>query len=919
MPKILILHDPSGICKKEKIDLRVGTNLLDFIINKYGDHGFYTPTEIYKDRYHADNLIKSSECSFDKININLRDGDFYIIVHRPQGGNPLDSLKTGLGSLLFDPTGTFFATSIAYGGLQLQTQLIQSLFPTPDSPETPRQSDTDNNAVSAQSNKIRLLDRIPDNYGNMRVYPDLIAQPYSFFQANDLFLVEFFCIGRGSYDISEIKSAETLISDITGSTATIYQPNTRPSTVLNVRTSNAVDGQILHGTNENFVDLDNIDVTFDDLNSFYSLDDGFNSFFDLSNGDNFTMTGATDDGDIVVGSSDMSFSGNDITGATNAFLNLIPIGSQITITGSVSNNITTIVTAKPDNQTLTVSASLTTESNTSATVTQNINNDGSWTFNNVVRTVEAPSPLVYRYTVDVSENLHYTASGQLINVTSIVSDLNKINEAGFFNIPLDVDEVWIDLQFLRGLISKDEGTVRVDFDITLERVSNSSTELTQVNVIAQTRSSYSETFIIIPNFPGEEYRCKIARTSDSEDGDSDESQWTRLAGVKYITVPDFGDITTLLVETKKTTQATRSQERKINMIAERKLGTWTRSGTTFTAPTATSRMADAIVNILTDPFSGNKSITEIDLVSLYDIQDSLDNDPIYGDKLGRFCYSFGDRTVSAYSEALTCANTCRVVMYREGSQIRFKRDELKPFISTLFNTRNKKPDSETKTINVFKKNDFDGIELEFLKENGESGIIFFPENQSAAYPNKINAAGTRNYEQAWNRANYEFRRLKFKRSSIGTTVTSEGLLVELTDRISNAEGTAIESQNGEIKSFSGLTILTNDKIIINDSNENYVILRNEDGTVSEQIEITSIVDDEYGFILDSLPDFALYIRGYKDYQVGILYNILVFNSKNVQEYSIDLIQPQSDGYVKLQMSNYDSRIYLPDTTTPTAE
>jgi hypothetical protein len=843
MPNILIIHDPAGVGRKEKRYLPEGNNLLEFLIKTYGR--FHVPTKIYKKKWHEDNEI---EQSYENLNVKLSENDFYIIVHRPQGGG--GGIFGGAVSSLW--SGITFAHEwpVMPFGLSGDAQLLFSplsalnnLIPTPDSPEAQRQQDTDNNAVSGQTNKIRLLQRIPDNYGRMRIYPDLIAQPYFYFENNNRFLVEYFGVGRGSYAISELKDSETLISDIIGSSATVYEPETRPSTVLNVRESNAVDGQELYGTNNKFVDITSVTVDFNAADSFQSTDDSFESFFDLIDGDSITLTNASNGDDIE--------------------------------------------------------------------------NNGTYTFSNVTRSSQGGDPEVFLYTVYVDETLDYDVSTGELGGVGISSTEGASSEIGYFNVPLEPDEVWVDIQFLRGLMKADGNPLRIDFDITLQRVSDDSTEVTRVSVTSQTRSAYSETFVVVPDHPGEEYRCKVARVSDHEDDDLDVSQWTRLAGVEYVTVDDFGDITTILVETRQTAQAVRAKQRKFNCIAERKLGTWTGTGTTFTSAAATSRMADALVNILTDPSCGNKSISEIDLTSLYEIQDRLDDDDIYDDKLGRFCYSFGDASVSVYSEAVTCANACRVVMYREGSMIKFKRDEAKPIRTTLFNVRNKAPDSETKSINLFTPTDNDGIELDYITEEGESGIIYFPEDQSASNPHKITGAGIRNYEQAWNRAYYEYQRLIYKRISVSTTVTSEGLLCELTDRVANVDGTNIASQSGEIKDYDGLTIYTHDKITFDSENTNLVILRNTNGAVNDAIEITAIEGNEYGFVLSESPSITLAKRGANGIQVGTLYIVVTDNNSGAVDYMVEKIIPKNDGYVDLELSNYSPEIYTPDTTEPT--
>jgi hypothetical protein len=554
-------------------------------------------------------------------------------------------------------------------------------------------------------------------------------------------------------------------------------------------------------------------------------------------------------------------------------------------------------------------------------------NDGTYTFDGWVRT-GLPGSVVG--TVTVLESTFVTETPASWFTVSAVT--TSINTAGPFPVPGGTEFVWFDLLFDRGVGDRTSGTmatITINFDLILERLdapggSVIGTETHAYSVIGATIDQIFRTVKIIPNFPGDPYQAKVTRTSNTtEDANYlDSSKWGRLAGVDDLGGINFGNITSVLVTTKATQQAVKSQERKFNAVVTRKLRSYD-TGTNLITPTltATTKMADAMLEHLTDDFLGNKPTAEIDLDGLYEIQDALDTDATYGDKLGRFSYSLSDRQVSVGDELVTISNAARCFTYRDGNVFRFGREEAKEFRTTTFNGRVKKPNSEKKNRKLQKPNDFDGVELQWVPEDSnDAQVLIFPEGGSPENPLKINAAGIRVYEQAWNRANVEFLKLKYVRESVETIVNKRGLLVILNDRIGNVDGTNVQAQGGELVGFSGQTIETSDPIDFKGGGTGFAIITDESGEPSEAIAATPRGDGINGFILATPLTFTPILRGDSDYQIASLYNFFIdSDDKTAKDYTIQKISPRDDGYVSISMSNYAVEIFAPDTETPTAQ
>lgn len=84
-----------------------------------------------------------------------------------------------------------------------------------------------NNELAQRSNQARLNGRIPDIFGRVRSYPDLIAQPYTYFDDATGKEIEYclMVIGRGYYQIKDCRDGTTEVSGIDGVSVSIYDPD----------------------------------------------------------------------------------------------------------------------------------------------------------------------------------------------------------------------------------------------------------------------------------------------------------------------------------------------------------------------------------------------------------------------------------------------------------------------------------------------------------------------------------------------------------------------------------------------------------------------------------------------------------------------------------------------------------------------
>jgi hypothetical protein len=216
-------------------------------------------------------------------------GPFYVVVF------PGAFLAPFAGQIIFSVFLFVAAAMLAPSAPPAPTQRNQS----PPSP---------NNELAERVNRARLNGRIPDIFGTVRATPDLIAPPYKIFENNSEVEYSYMCIGRGWYDIDDVRDGDTLCVNIPGTTVQIYEPFTSPNSgdapqlaigtprtipVLRTKRSNSVSGQVLRPPNETVFEGAG-DVRFSSPNTI-ELPAGsprdFTTFF--VSGDVIEVTGAT--------------------------------------------------------------------------------------------------------------------------------------------------------------------------------------------------------------------------------------------------------------------------------------------------------------------------------------------------------------------------------------------------------------------------------------------------------------------------------------------------------------------------------------------------------------------------------------------------------------------------------------------------
>lgn len=468
---------------------------------------------------------------------------------------------------------------------------------------------------------------------------------------------------------------------------------------------------------------------------------------------------------------------------------------------------------------------------------------------------------------------------------------------------------------------KDNGKTQTKFDVVVEleftpvdasgnTIGAAETFQTTVFGSQTSRSERASTLFATPTIGGRgSIRARRVTNTDVKFSGTvvDEIKWRDLYALSLPNSTDFGNVTTVWSKTLATSGALSVKSRKLNMKVTRKIPTRI-SGTTFTAPVATDRVDDIFVAISTDKYIGNRSLEELDLDNIYDTVQEIET--YFGsEKAVSFGYTFDKENMSYEETAAAVAASCFCTAYRQGSSIRLSFEKETPDSFVLFNHRNKLPNSETRTVSFGNKNDNDGVELEYI--NPVDGVIetyYVPIDQSAVNPKKIETIGIKSKLLAHFHAWREYNKILKQNEIVEFQATQEADILVLNDRILVADNTRTGTQDGEVESYSNLTITTSQPMIIDVDKTYYMFLQHIDGTV-ESIQVANFTS-EYEAVLSNAPkqDLSLDVDNY----ARATYLLVESTQTSRGAFLLTEKTPQGNMTNVIRAVNYDDAFYAND-------
>lgn len=344
---------------------------------------------------------------------------------------------------------------------------------------------------------------------------------------------------------------------------------------------------------------------------------------------------------------------------------------------------------------------------------------------------------------------------------------------------------------------------------------------------------------------------------------------------------------------------------ELNLPVTRKLYSY-RDGIQSAERIPTSNFADIIINMALDPFIGRFDISEIDVQSLYEVSDEIE--AYFGTpKACEFNYTFDNKNSSYQEMAFAVAEAVFCTARRENGKHFFTFEKETPNSLILFNHRNIKPESLTKTNLFGAPDEYEGIEFKWRDATDDyaEAVIKLPHDGLANYKT-IESNGVTNAIQAHFLAHRAWNKMQFNRKTIEFTAYGEADLVTRNDRIAIVDDVFKMLGSGEVEAQNN-TVLTLDNPINLEAGESYVIhLQLKDGSV----DVINIVNqlDENQVELARIPLMPLVI----DKVVNATYSITKVSDQESEAYLIQEKSPSATFETGVSAIKYDTRYYSND-------
>ncbi len=799
-----------------------------------------------------------------------------------------------------------------------------------------RQQESPNNALSNRENQVRLGQRVEDIYGKVRSIPSLMMPTYQKYVRNQKFEYGYYCIGRGYYDITDLRDGDTLISEITGASAAVYEPFTSPNSgdapviqigdeiidpILNVVRSNSVDGITLKAPNE--LVLPNV------ANYVFTKDPTGDTIAQQANAIPNVNTIAEEGQTVIVSmdpynlppvSATFEFYSNSITdiGATSPFIDFY-VGDEITITFTETETESgpwPITDKLSNNQILVSGIDFGTFVEVASITKQAMDFSGSYTIQDVG---DGSIKL---------EETEFTSTSPLISAeVSITPALSGFTD--WATLPsASRTEVWVNVIAQNGLY-RDNGAksiASVSYEIEIEQLNSDLTPAGIVETITGTLSGASadevaDTVERVTAWVGPA-RVRMRRTSDLDLGFAgtviDEIKFGDLYSVAPVVQEDFGNKTTVHTITKATSRATALKTRQLRCLAARKLPTF--NGTTFSGAfdadgrhvsgtiSATSKIVDIIAAVAVDPKIGRREIAEIDMAQIWGVQQLLD---AWHAETGQYNYTLDSDNLSFEETIIQIANAAFCTAYRQNGKIRLSLDRLQPTSTALFTHRNKPPNSETITRNFANDAEYDGVDFVYVDpDSDQSETIILPLDGNYTKLRKFELPGVRSFAQAWLRANREYYKLKGLRLQIETSTTMDARFAVPNSRVDIVDNTRFKSFDGEVIKQEGMLLTLSQKVEFVPEQNHSILLMKRNGTM-QSIPVTPGPENNQ-VVLSMLPSEAI-VTEYGPDGVRTIFSFAADLKREAQAWLLQEIDVTDGQYATLKAVNYSPDYYQADS------
>lgn len=791
--------------------------------------------------------------------------------------------------------------------------------------EDNRTTKSPNNQLGARDNQVRVLERVEDIFGRVKSIPSLMMPTYFKYVNHRQVEHGYYCIGRGYYDVSELRDGDTLLSDFTRTSAAVYAPFTSPGhgtpqlqigapitdPVLTAQRNEQVDGIVLQPLNklqiigEQTWDLDGTTGRITQKTGFPGIGTIAEPGIDL------VFTGVTG-GYAPPTAQTFVYDG---TAITSSFFTSLSVGGTFQVTdtdpsgGSPTWTTFTVVT-KPAANMATVSP--------------------AWSFGSISGWARVPRPPV-TFTAEIQSagemfvivsGASFPTSEEVRATVTVLNGQESEWTTWMTSNNATATAAWMNVTALGGLY-KDDGKGQVPITIAhqfeIRRLDGSDTRVVNSSLTGQGNDMRAETVeFALPWVGGFQVRARRTTPYDSgfQGAVVDEIKWSDLYAVSAVDRENFGNKTTVQTVMYATPRATASRTRQLNCWAFRKLPTF--DGSTWSGAfdadgrhvsgtiSPTARASDIIGAMVTDRRIGNRPISDADMRQIHATQMQIE---AWRPDCGEFNFTFDSKDSSLEDMIGTVARAVFCTAFRQAGKIRlfFDRPQSQP--QTLFSHRNKRPNAETFTRSFRNDSDYDGVDLTYRDRlSSQAEKIRLPLDGSARHYKTIDMLGVTSYEAAWMHANRQYNQLLNQRIVVDTEVTQIGRLVTPGSLVDIVDNTRFQSYDGNVIGQDGLTLKLSQPVDVEPTSD--IVLMRRDGSV-ESIPVTAGAD-RFHVVLARYPAQPLVTQLTADGGEPTEFSVASNDRRKAQTMLVKEVSRSDGEYVKITAVNYSDAYYAAD-------
>lgn len=812
---------------------------MTFVIGSLPDG---VPFQIYRDTIAEENNITED---FEA----LRQPGVFHIVESPGGGGTLGKIIDPLGIFkLFMPKTSAQNTSLVN-----------------------QQGESANNSLTDRNNKPRPYERTYDICGTVQSIPNNLMTTYQKYnQAGQIVEYGYYDVGRGYLQTpaNGITDGDTLISEITGSSAYVYPPFTSPNSgapqtaigdpitegLFITVESNEIDGAVLKAPNDLVTYVDSACTV--------------------------TFSGTT--GTISNPSGDSEFDEFLSVGDTSKFIN-VSVDLPGDNTNAFLDGYYTVLSVSSVDIVVNVSSNLTEWQKLGAT---------AW-------------PLENRDNATIGPQDVYTKS-----LTDWVTVRRVKSERLMVNITAD-----------QGMYKDDGGSSKkraaVTVEVQYQLVGDDLVPYGQVYTKQGTvsgRSADSTGVSIIAELPTASYfRARMRRVTDLDldfNGTVvDEVKYEALYGQTQDFTPHYGNRTTIHTARRQTPRATAIKSPQIKLLVTEMVYKYLGDGVFDTVLTPNTQAVQSLIRLLRDPVCGNLTLSNSNMDALLATQAEIEsyfNSPL----AGQFCYTFDDykTTMQDIIDVIATAVFCRSVRKGRAILLDFERPRLGP---EMVFTHRSKTGSEKWTRTFNDDSAYDSLKFSYIDpDTNIKETITIPEDgglNTETYDSK----GIRNYNQAYWAAYRRYQKNTLNKLVVDFTATEEGIFAVPGRPVSVVKGSRMAPFDGYVIAVDGLELTLSQPVKFDAGDDHSVILKRRDGSV-QSVAVTPGSSDRK-VIMQSAPQEVIYTGN------DALKTEFSFGSEqrhNAQMMLANTVVPNDDRTVKITAYNYHPDYYKYDGVSP---